>query len=134
MPASRDLVRVASVLLAVLALTAATGCGGDDDSGGAAKAAGAGADGTPVGPESAGSVVQYADCEDWRGGSPADRRETVLELRGQLTPQGSETAESPLPDERAYEILQKTCKIGYNGSLRLYKLYVRAQGFAPLTN
>ena len=134
MPAGRAVVRAATVLLVVLALTAATGCGGDDDSGGAANADGGSEEGKPVGPELAGSVVQYADCEDWRGGSPADRRQTVVALRGQLTPQGSETAESPLPDERAYEILQKSCEISYNGSLRLYKLYTRAQGFAPLTN
>ncbi len=134
MPASRAVARAASVLLAALALTVATGCGGDGDSGGGAKVDGGSAVGKPVGPEIAGSVVQYADCADWRAGSPADRRQTVIALRGQLTPQGSETAESPLPDERAYEVLQKSCKLGYNGSLRLYKLYARAQGFAPLTN
>ena len=55
-----------------------------------------------------------------------------MELRRQLTPQTSKTAESPLADERAYEILQKTCGPDYADSLRLYKLYVRAQAFAPL--
>ena len=119
MPAGRGLIA------GVTALALIVGCGGDDEAPAAAKA-------KPVGTESAGSVTQYADCHDWRAGSPAERRATVVELRSQLTPQTSETAESPLPDERAYEILQKACGPGY-GSLRLYKLYVRAQGFAPLS-
>jgi hypothetical protein len=53
-------------------------------------------------------------------------------LRGQLTPQRSETAASPLSDERAYAVFQKACSPDYAESLRLYKLYVRVQGFAPL--
>ncbi|MDQ3643929.1 MAG: hypothetical protein M3356_00235, partial [Actinomycetota bacterium] len=117
----------------------AGGCGGEDEPAGGAKAvtgakAAAGAEAKPVGPERAGSVTQYADCDDWRAGSPGERRATVVELRSQLTPQTSETAESPLADGRAYEILQKACKPDYAGSLRLYKLYVRAQGFAPLSD
>jgi hypothetical protein len=87
----------------------------------------------PVGKPSAGSVVQFADCGDWRGGSTAERFATIKELRGQLTPQTSQTATSPLADERAYEILDRACKFETAESLRLYKLYVRAQGFAPLS-
>ncbi len=87
----------------------------------------------PVGQESQGSVVQYADCGDWRKGTPAQKRATVVALRGQLTPQSSQTAASPLSDERAYEILEKVCARGNPASLRLYKLYVRAQAFAPLS-
>ncbi len=127
--------RLASTLLVAVALGLGAGCGGDDDSDGA-KAGSDGGDQTakPVGESSAGSVVQFADCRDWNKGSDAERRATVVALRGQLTPQASETAESPLPDDRAYEILQKACKPSFSSSLRLYKLYVRAQGFAPLTN
>ena len=117
----------AAGLAAVMALA---GCGGDDkEKPGGQKAAPA----KPVGESSAGSVVQYADCRDWRRGSVADRRATVVELRRQLTPQTSTTAESPLADDRAYEILQKTCQNGFAHSLRLYKLYVRAQAYAPLS-
>ena len=54
-------------------------------------------------------------------------------LRGQLTPQRSKTAESPLPDERAYESSRRACAPDLADSLRLYKLYVRMQGFAPLS-
>jgi hypothetical protein len=116
-------VRPASAVLAALLL--ASGCGGDDGEAGPAK---------PVGESSAGSVVQFADCRDWRRGTPAERHATIDALRGQLTPQRSKTAESPLPDERAYEVFQKACSPDYAGHLRLYKLYVRVQGFAPLSD
>lgn len=136
MPAGRAFARrLALVPILALALGVAAGCQDADDSpGGQAEASDGGGQAQPVGEESAGSVTQYADCEDWRKGSEDERRATVVELRGQLTPQTSETAESPLPDDRAYEILQKACKPSFSASLRLYKLYVRAQGFAPLTN
>ena len=131
MPAGSRFVRLAALAAAVAVLAA--GCGGGDEPSAAAKAADE-PQAKPVGTESAGSVTQYADCDDWRAGSPAERRATVVELRSQLTPQTSETAESPLADERAYEILQKACGPDYAGSLRLYKLYVRVQGFAPLND
>ena len=105
----------------VVVAAAGAGCG---DGGEPAK---------PVGEDVQGSVVQYADCGDWRAGSRAERMVTVQALRGQLTPQRSKTAASPLRDERAYELLQKACTPAYAESLRLYKLYVRMQGFAPLS-
>jgi hypothetical protein len=115
---------------ASLALVAAwAGCGGDDE---VARPSSTG-EAKPVGRESAGSVVQFADCGDWRRGTPAERMVTVRRLRGQLTPERSRTAASPLPDRRAYQLLDKACAPRYAESLRLYKLYVRMQGFAPLS-
>ena len=111
--------------LAPLAAAAAlAGCGGErgDDR---ARA-------QPLGEASGGSVVQYVDCGDWRGGSVEERHATIDELRGQLTAQSSRTATSALSDQRAYEIFEKACRHPGAESLRLYKLYVRAQGFAPL--
>ena len=110
---------------------ALVGCG-DEGDGGAAQAPPAASQGEPVGPESQGSSVQYADCGDWRRASAPDKQATVVALRGQLTPQSSKTAESPLDDGRAREILDKACEPSFAKSLRLYKLYVRAQAFAPL--
>lgn len=86
----------------------------------------------PVGDASAGSVAQFADCGDWRAGTRAEREATVRVLRGQLTPQRSRTAASPLPDEQAYAVFQKACAPDFAESLRLYKLYVKVQAFAPL--
>jgi hypothetical protein len=128
--AARRAARLAA--LALLAACAAAGCGGDGDSGATAGTAAA-ASARPVGESSAGSVVQYADCGDWRAGTPAQRFATIRELRSQLTPQGSRSEASPLADDRAYALLQKTCSAEFAASLRLYKLYVRAQGFAPLS-
>jgi hypothetical protein len=112
----------AGALLAIL--TAGCGSGGDSSRSPAVK---------PVGEDTAGSVVQFADCGDWRAGSRAQRVVTVERLRGQLTPQRSKTAASPLPDARAYALIQKACAPAFAQSLRLYKLYVRMQGFAPLS-
>ena len=119
---------IAAATLAVLAALSA--CGGDGSGGGEGREA---PTAEPVGAEVGGSVVQGADCRDWRTGTVAQRRATVVELRRQLTPQGDPTPESALSDERAYEILEEACKPSWAGSLRLYKLYVRAQGFAPLS-
>ena len=121
------IVRLAPLLMAA---AFASGCGGDESEPPSGEAAGKKAE--PVGKRVAGSVVQFADCEDWRAGSRAEREATVLELRDQLTAQSSASNESPLTDERAYAILQKACKSDFASGLRLYKLYVRAQGFAPL--
>jgi hypothetical protein len=116
-------VRTSLVAVALAAAATTVGCGDQEESPARAK---------PVGKPSAGSVVQFADCGDWRRGTSAERVATIEELRGQLTPQTSRTAASPLPDQRAYEILDRACRFETAESLRLYKLYVRAQGFAPL--
>lgn len=109
---------------AVACLAGSAGCGGEGETSSRAAA-------EPVGRQSAGSVVQFADCGDWRRASRDERFATIAALRGRLTPERSKTAASPLPDERAYEVFQNTCAQGID-SLRLYKLYVKVQGFAPL--
>ena len=119
--------RAWAAVIAGLAILAGAGCGGEQARPSSAPAA------KPVGQETAGSVAQFADCGDWKKGTKAERAATVDVLRGQLTPQRSRTAESPLPDERAYELLDRACAPGFADSLRLYKLYVRMQGFAPLS-
>lgn len=110
----------------------AAGCGSDRDEASTEGKAAATPAAKPVGKESQGSVVQYADCGDWLKGTRAEKEATIDVLRGQLTPQRSKTAASPLSDERAFGILEKTCTESGIASLRLYKLYARAQGFAPL--
>ena len=114
---------------ALAAAVALAGCGADEGTGeetGAAESEG-------VGIVRAGSTAQFANCRDWREGSETDRYATIEDIRGQLTPQDVETAESDLSDEAAYEVFQHACKEAYADQLRLYKLYARAQAFAPLT-
>ena len=115
---------VRATVTALAAVTAVAGCGGDDSPGKAAA--------QPVGDLSGGSVAQSADCGDWKGGTRKARYATIEVLRGQLTPQLSKTAASPLSDDRAYEVFQNACSPAWADSLRLYKLYVKVQGFEPL--
>ncbi len=79
------------------------------------------------------STAQFANCRDWRGGSVKQRHATLADIRGQLTPQSSESAVSDLSDEQAYRIFQRVCAARFSDELRLYKLYARAQAFAPFT-
>ena len=79
------------------------------------------------------STAQFANCRDWRGGSMKRRYATIEDIRGQFTPQSSESAVSDLSDEEAYRIFQRVCASEFSDELRLYKLYARAQAFAPLT-
>ena len=115
---------VRATVTALVAVTVLAGCGGDD----APEKAGA----QPVGDLSGGSVATFADCGDWKGANREQRYATIEDLRDQLTPQLSKTAESPLSDDRAYEVFQNACSPEWADSLRLYKLYVKVQGFEPL--
>jgi hypothetical protein len=112
------------VLAVVLALLA--GCGDSGEAAGEAEAS------EGVGPVVAGSTAQLASCGDWVKGTEDERYATIADIRGQLTPQSSETAESELSDEAAYEMFEHTCEPEWAASLRLYKLYAHAQPFAGL--
>jgi hypothetical protein len=57
---------------------------------------------------------------------------TIEDIRGQLTPQTSESEESDLPDHEAYELFQRVCARDYASAFRLYKVYVNRAGFKPL--
>ena len=118
---------VRSTVTALLAVTVAAGCGGDEKATPDRPAAA-----QPVGDITGGSVAGLADCGDWKQGTEEERYATIEVLRGQLTPQRSKDAASPLPDERAYEVFQNACEPEFAESLRLYKLYAKVQGFAPL--
>ena len=122
----------AALVLAGLLLASGVGGGSDDEKAAAGDGHHESRQAASVGPRIAGSVVQYADCGHWRKGTPDERKATVEELRDQLTAQGYKDTSSPLPDKRAYRILNKSCAQGYASSLRLYKLFAKAQGFAPL--
>jgi hypothetical protein len=123
--------------LAMLALAAAgvalPACGEGDDGGSAGRDRDARVDIRGVGLVSGNSTAQFANCRDWRGGSVGRRYATIEDIRGQLTPQVSKSEVSDLSDEQAYRIFQRVCASEFSDELRLYKLYARAQAFAPLT-
>ena len=118
----------------MLALAAAAvalpACGGTDDD---RRDSHAPVDIRGVGLMSGNSTAQFANCRDWRDGSVKRRYATIEDIRGQLTPQSSKSAESDLSDQDAYQIFQRVCATGFSDELRLYKLYARAQAFAPFT-
>ena len=118
----------------MLALAAAAvalpACGGTDDD---SRDSHAPVDIRGVGLMSGNSTAQFANCRDWRGGSVKRRYATIEDIRGQLTPQSSKSAESDLSDQDAYQIFQQVCATGFSDELRLYKLYAHAQAFAPFT-
>jgi hypothetical protein len=114
--------------LVVLVAALALGCGEDR-----ASRDGARVDIRGVGLVSGNSTAQFANCRDWRGGTVKQRYATIEDIRGQLTPQRSRTAESDLSDQEAYRVFQHVCAAGFSDKLRLYKLYARAQAFAPIT-
>ena len=124
--------------VATVALVPAA-CGGDDLGGGDAGPGGAGRnDGAAVdirgvGLMSGNSTAQFANCRDWRSGTPERRYATIEDIRGQLTPQVSRSEESDLSDGETYRIFQRVCTNDFSDELRLYKLYAHAQAFAPLT-
>ncbi|MCD6015730.1 MAG: hypothetical protein K0R41_115 [Geminicoccaceae bacterium] len=101
---------------------------GEGDGGEAA----AGSEVEGVGPVRTGSTAQLASCRDWRRGTEEQRYATLADIRGQLTEQTDPEAVSDLPDEAAYAMFEKVCATGYSDSLRLYKLYGRAEAYAPL--
>jgi hypothetical protein len=119
--------RIGLLLAVALAGAALVGCGGQEEPEPEPSSAVAG-----VGEVRALSTAQFANCSDWRGGSEAERYATIEDIRGQLTPQSSTTAASDLADEDAYRIFEGVCANDYSDALRLYKLYARAQAFAPL--
>jgi hypothetical protein len=123
------------LVLAAAAAVALPACGAndDDDDGSAGRDRKARVDVRGVGLMSGNSTAQFANCRDWRGGSVERRYATIEDIRGQLTPQSSKSAVSDLSDEQAYRIFQRVCANEFSDELRLYKLYARAQAFAPLT-
>jgi hypothetical protein len=114
--------------LALLAAAALAACGETESEPEPAE----GVEVEGIGPVRAGSTAQFATCRDWRRGTQEQRYATIEQIRGQLTVQTDADARSDLPDEAAYELFEKVCSTGYSDPLRLYKVYARAQAYAPL--
>jgi hypothetical protein len=117
----RLLIAVAWCLL----LACAAGCGNEASTEGVESVQG-------VGEQRGGSSAALAQCSDWRKGSVAERQQTIVDLRDQLTAQSSETAESDLSDEDAYDLFERVCAQEYAVGFRLYKVYGQAAAFEPL--
>ncbi len=108
------------------------GCGGSgpDQAGSHDKAEPVPIEG--VGASIGGSVAPLAQCRDWVRGSVDERMATIEDIRGQLTPQTSESEDTGLPDQEAYDLFQRVCARNYAAAFRLYKVYTQRAGFEPL--
>jgi hypothetical protein len=77
--------------------------------------------------------VRSADCTDWKKGTLAERRSTVIELRrfagGPVGSSGGIQKGPVLDDKRAYKVLQSFCIRYFARGFKLYKLYERAAAF-----
>jgi hypothetical protein len=113
---------VVAALVSSLALAACSG----GESGGERPA-------KPLGQELAGSVAHLAQCKDWVGGSRERKLATIDDIRRQVNRRDTGIQSPPLSDEEALGLFDRACSNRYARSFRLYVLYARAAGFAPLT-
>jgi len=129
--------RAAALAAALLLLIGLGGCGSDDGEP-AARDDGrpdrvvdvSGTD--PVGQMLAGSVAALVTCRDWKGADEKERLATIADIRSQLAPQSSGIEIPELTDEEAAEVFDNSCRPGWAGGFRLYKLYAKAAGFVTL--
>jgi hypothetical protein len=77
--------------------------------------------------------VRTADCRDWKRGTVAQRRTTVVQLRkfaGGPVGSSATIQHGPvLDDGRAYRVLKSYCANYFARGFKLYKLYERAAAF-----
>jgi hypothetical protein len=116
---------VPSALVALVVALAIGGCGEDSDEGADSAA-------EPLGREAAGSVAPLAQCRDWNRGSEEEKLATIEEIRSQLNLEDSGVEAPALSDEEAMEVFDNACSETFADGFRLYVLYARAAGFAPL--
>jgi hypothetical protein len=121
--AGQALRRVAAHGLGVLACAAALGgcLGGSGSS--EPTSGGAGAD--------LGQTVRTADCAGWRRAGPQERKSTIDAVKGFAGgPTGTgDRNGATLPDSKAYDIFEGTCRQSFATRFKLYKLYTRAAAF-----
>jgi hypothetical protein len=76
-------------------------------------------------------VAPLAQCRDWTAGSRAERLATIDDIREQINLKDSSVQTPELSDKAAYRVLDGICQKPYAATFRLYKLYARADAFAP---
>jgi len=111
--------------VALFLAVAMAGCGdGEGDSNAEVK---------PLGPLLAGSVAHLAQCKHWVGGSRERKLATIEDIRAQVNRRDTGIRAPALSDEEALGLFDRACSNDFARSFRLYVVYARAAGFAPLT-
>jgi hypothetical protein len=123
-PHSQPAIAKGLAALAIAAALALGACGGDSETDEPAA--------QPLGEEIAGSVAPLAQCRDWNRGSEAEKLATIEEIRSQVNLEDSGVDAPPLSDAEAMSVFENACAAPFAAGFRLYVLYARAAGFAPL--
>lgn len=135
-PATRSCLAVGLVAAALAAAPALGGCGDDGEAnaqperqpGEVVDISGTDA----VGENLAGSVASLVECRDWNEATPAQKLATIADVRSQVNRQDAGIRAPALTNGEAQGIFDSACEPAWAQGLRLYKLYARAAGFAPL--
>ena len=103
----------------------------------AAALAACGADETapkpePLGKKLGGSVASLANCRDWASGARDRKLATIADIRSQVNRDDTGIETPPLSDTEAMRLFDRECAQPYARSFRLYVIYARAAGWAPL--
>ncbi len=133
--AATDPIRHALLLVLVAGVAAVSGCGSGDETASTTQPDDEVVDvsGTdPLGEETAGSVAQLAQCRDWNSGTEAEKLATIEDIRSQVNNQDTGIEAPALSDDEAMEVFNASCKPSYAAGFRLYLIYARAAGVAPL--
>lgn len=85
-----------------------------------------------LGPEQTGSVAPLVQCKDWVTGTDPEKLATIRDIRSQINVESGTIETPPLSDDEAQEVFDNACSNSFAQSFRLYVLYSRAAGFAPL--
>ena len=86
----------------------------------------------PLGKQLGGSVAPLAECGDWKGGARDRKFATIADIRSQVNRTDTGITSPPLSDAEAMALFDNACAPAYAASFRLYVLYARAAGYAPL--
>ena len=78
-------------------------------------------------------MAPLAQCSDWNKGTEAEKLATIEDIRGQVNRESGTVQAPPLSDDEAMQVFDNACANDFAESFRLYVLYARAAGFAPLT-
>lgn len=113
----------AAALAAAAALGACGSSGGDGDEPRRAE---------PLGPKLGGSVATMAACKHWAGGSRERKLATIADIRNQVSRDDTGIEAPPLSDTEAVALFDGECAQPYAKGFRLYVLYARAAGWAPI--
>lgn len=115
--------RAIAAVLGTAAVVAGAGCGGDDEQRSAAR---------PLGKPLGGSVAPLVQCSDWTRGSRPRQLATIEDIRNQVNRGDTGIKAPPLSDAEATALFDRACAAPYAKGFRLYVIYARAAGFAPL--